>query len=99
MTGMCVTWHPITLGVMKVPGTTAGPGPVSDVQPGKIQRGPGRIRTKQHSSKRERLIPNVSQKHVKPRHSLFSTPETQDGKRVTKSASILVGEVLTQELG
>ena len=46
MTNICVTRHPITLGAMKAPGIAAGPGPASDVQPGKIQRRPGRIRTK-----------------------------------------------------
>lgn len=42
--------------------------------------------------------PRFSQRHGAQSLSLFSTPETQDGERVTKSASILMGEVLTQEL-
>ena len=42
--------------------------------------------------------PKLSQRHGAQSLSLFSTPETQDGKKVTKSASILMGEVLTQEL-
>ena len=46
MTNTCVTRHPITRGVMKAPGVAAGPGPASDVQPGKIERRPGRIRIK-----------------------------------------------------
>ena len=84
MTGMCITRHPITLGVMKAPGTTAGPGPVSDVQPGKIQRRPGRIRTKQHSSRRELLIPNVSQKHVTPSFTIFNprNPRWKKGHQI-----------------
>lgn len=62
MTGMCVTRHSITLGVIRHPAPLLDESQmcVSDVQPGKIQRRPGRIRTKQHSSKRELLIPNVS---------------------------------------
>lgn len=44
------------------------------------------------------LIPNVSWGHVTQSISLSSTLGTQDGKRVTRSASILMGEVLTQEL-
>lgn len=65
-TNICVTRHLITLGVMKATGIAAGPRPASDVQPGKIQRRPGRIRTKQYS-KRELLVPDLV-RDMEPSH-------------------------------
>lgn len=97
MTNIWVTRHPITLGVMKATGIAAGPRPTSDVQPGKIQR--NTEATWENKDKvalqKGTVGPKLSQRHGAQSLSLFSTPETQDGERVTKSASILMGEVLT----
>lgn len=75
----------------------AGPRPASDVQPGKMQSDLGEYKDKAVLQKGT-VGPRFSQRHGAQSPFTVSTPETQDGEGVTKSASILMGEVLTQEL-